>query len=435
MRLRAMVVAGVIATSGLVATPPAGAAEVGVLAVAGADGLTLVPTDGTRTAVVAGSASWAVSPSWSPDGQRIAYSTTTNPVAVGEVHTVARDGGDDRVLVRLPGQYVYDTTWSPDGERIAFSAQNSPTCWGCPPVSNVYVVGADGKGLAPVTVDGLSSEPAWSPDGSSLAYSGGSGIYVTDPSVPVPAKRISPLDVTARGPVWSPEGTRIAYTGSELTDGLSATPTIRVASADGSTTTVLDNETYGGLSWSPDSRSIVYEGAGGIFTVASDGSATRRLTASEEGYPDFSPTWSPGGELIAFFRWNGSGNDLWLVSPDGKDETHLGQGPWQPEPVWAPTPVVAPAGTQATRAEAQGAGSSSGSSVPQGRGHGGGPGRTSARVMAATAVPDGAGSSRMPLTGFEPGWAVLMGSAAAMAGLALVVVSRSGREYVSTPRG
>lgn len=59
-----------------------------------------------------------MSPTWSPDGQRIAFSSTRNRRL--ELFTMSADGSNQELLVQMPGAAAMDPRWSPDGSRIAF---------------------------------------------------------------------------------------------------------------------------------------------------------------------------------------------------------------------------------------------------------------------------------------------------------------------------
>ena len=65
-----------------------------------------------------------MSPSWSPDGSRMAFASTRNGRL--EVFTMHADGSNQDVLVSMPGASAMDPRWSPDGGRVAFVQVPAP---------------------------------------------------------------------------------------------------------------------------------------------------------------------------------------------------------------------------------------------------------------------------------------------------------------------
>jgi RTX calcium-binding nonapeptide repeat (4 copies)/WD40-like Beta Propeller Repeat len=115
------------------------------------------------------------------------------------------------------------------------------------------------------------------------------------------------------GPAWSPDGTWIAYTDS--TGGL------RVVAPDGS----RDGRIASGNrpAWSADGSHLAYDRGGSIYVARADGSGERRLAAGEQA------TWSPDGRWLSLVREGAA----YLVRTDGADELRLGPGAvtqWSP---------------------------------------------------------------------------------------------------------
>jgi Tol biopolymer transport system component len=160
----------------------------------------------------------------------------------------------------------------------------------------------------------------------------------------------------ARGPVFAPDGSRFAFYGT--VDGAE---TIIVAEADGrhpiavSTGVTIDDlamETP--VSWSPDSRSVVFGGLSGeqrqLFVARVDGSDSHAIGDPQLFRMD--PAWSPDGAWIAFHGFNPAEDaaageyrttaGLYLIRPDGRDQTLLVKGNGGDfiyrKPQWLPDP-------------------------------------------------------------------------------------------------
>jgi TolB protein len=102
--------------------------------------------DGSRRRVLRGGRHTDGSPAWSPDGEQIAF------VHDGHIAVMKADGENMRVLTRGPRKGAHPQ-WSPDGARILFTGDP----WG------IYLMNADGSGLAKVPIEGEAAGASWEP--------------------------------------------------------------------------------------------------------------------------------------------------------------------------------------------------------------------------------------------------------------------------------
>ena len=116
-------------------------------------------------------------PSWSPDGERIAFSSVrdghldANGWFTAEIYVMDADGKNQRRLTKNPFP-EWDPSWSPDGERIAFSSVRDghldANGWF---TAEIYVMDADGKNQRRLTNNDFDDRyPSWSPDGERIVF-------------------------------------------------------------------------------------------------------------------------------------------------------------------------------------------------------------------------------------------------------------------------
>lgn len=169
-------------------------------------------------------------PVWSPDGRRIAVMGGGRGGALG---VIPARGGRWRELARSRtlATGFESPTWMPDSRRLAFSIGS----WSVPPgldyPSGIYTVGLDGTDLRLVIPD--AERPAYSPDGTRLAYVLRGDVYVSRADGR-DARRVTGTPAEEDRPAWSPDGRRLAF--SRLLGDRSV---IVVARADGSSARVV----------------------------------------------------------------------------------------------------------------------------------------------------------------------------------------------------
>ncbi len=160
---------------------------------------------------------WAMQPAWSPDGERIAYTSDVGSEYPG-LFSMDTEGNRTRRLESLNhgAQAVEHPSWSPDGSKIAVA--NYVTGNG---IGQIYVLNlALGKWTEITDSKDGAYDPAWSPDGEWIAFTMRHGtahdVYV----VPTDATKWAgdhptPIQLTtdgaSRSPAWSPDGSKLAY--------------------------------------------------------------------------------------------------------------------------------------------------------------------------------------------------------------------------------
>ncbi len=355
--------------------------------------LFLVGVDGTDLRKLVDTGVNDYSPDWSPDGQEILFFAANWPSVRQDLYVIRADGTGLRQITATPRTVDEGGQWSSDGFRIVFQTDRDrnfeiysmkpdgsdvvrltndrggdywPDLW-MPPspearqqddhpiafvstrggAAQIYTMNADGSDPRRLTNERSDSYfPAWSPDGTQIAYY----VHLTWQSwalVVIQADGTGRRQVTegsgcavcAFGPYWSPDGKRIGFTiepDPRPTCEIKSTE-IGVVNADGTDCRRLTENTWTDLfcGWSPDGRSILYasnrEGRDQVYRADADHSNERRLT--ETGTTNHMPAWSPDGTKIAFVS-NRDGNDeIYVMNADGSNVARVTVNPahdWMP---------------------------------------------------------------------------------------------------------
>ncbi|HEV2073346.1 MAG TPA: hypothetical protein VGR29_06835 [Thermomicrobiales bacterium] len=315
-------------------------------------------TDLTRLTRFGEEGMLAQHPTWSPDGNRIAFGARDLSRAGLGIHLMDADGANLLQLTDAGDCNHFDffafhgPDWSPDGNHIAFAADLNRSC-GEP---DLYLADASGEDIAQLTSlaeQGHSSwMPDWAPDGTRLVFVSGPGGGIGDCYV-VSASGGEPMRFGEPGcqfPAWSPDGTMIATISR---DGLCLVPvdegkrTCPMSPTGGMPSGMLWNH-----AWSPDGTKILFEmlemPEGGVgesppSAVYVLDVATGKLTRIDTHVAfAVAPVWSADGSHIAFVARldDQPGTDLYIAAPDGGDlvrVTTVGDdGAFVADPAWDP---------------------------------------------------------------------------------------------------
>ena len=234
---------------------------------------------------------WGVTAS--PDGRSIAYraqapqTTQTGSEPTSDLY-VARPDGTAAVRITHSGRHDTEPAWSPDGKSLAYISLPAGTSGNF----SLHVVNPNGQGDRTL-VDGTTtlSIPAWSPDGKQIAYGSRNGldqeIAVVDASGGAP--HWLTFTKGANTAVWS--GNRIAFEGddAELRSTTIAGADVRVVAKNASSPAI-----------SPDGRHLAYlapgSGSTQVFVANADGSNSRDVS-SLSGLDAAHPAWGADGRL------------------------------------------------------------------------------------------------------------------------------------------
>jgi dipeptidyl aminopeptidase/acylaminoacyl peptidase len=244
---------------------------------------------------------------------RIALSSTRSGTANADIYAMNADGTGQTQLTTSPASDV-DPTWSPDGQRLAFTRIGFTSSKVDLP--HIWVMNADGSSQTQLTkAPKPDTYPAWSPDGTQIAFTRGhvnkpeqTNIFVMNADGSH-EKKLTNSPGFDGFPSWSPDGTKIAFTSDR--DG---NPEIYTMNADGSGQTRLTNNPADDAhpAWSPDGAWIAFisdrDGSFQLYKMPSTGvppgGVPQRLTSGlDQDYipvGEYAPTWSPDGTTIAY---------------------------------------------------------------------------------------------------------------------------------------
>lgn len=247
--------------------------------------LQVADADGFNPQTVVSSTEPIISPSWAPDGTKLAYVSFEKKKPVIFVQSLV--SGQRYVLANFKGNNSAPS-WSPDGKRLAIVLTYGAN-------SQVYIINADGTGLQQLTHSAaIDTEPVWSPDGKWVYFTsdrGGSPQIYRTPASGGDAQRVTFEGSYNVSPHFSPDGKSLAYIRQEQ-------GRFRVTLQDmasGQVQILSETSKDESPSFAPNGRMILYatsiNGRGTLAAVSADGRVKQRL--SETGGDVREPAWGP----------------------------------------------------------------------------------------------------------------------------------------------
>jgi hypothetical protein len=240
-----------------------------------------------------------------------------------DIYWMLPDGTGQAPLLKRAGADL-DPALSPDGSRVVFTGGSSTT-------SEIWVMGVDGSGLVQLTANSrVDQSPNWSPDGTQIVFAsnmdGGSDleIYVMNADGTGTPQRLTNNTNVDYLPDWSPDGARIAFSSNRISNA-----EIWVMDADGTDPVRLTQNAGTDYlpAWSPDGTRIAFSsnqtGNWDVIMMNADGTGQTNLTNASS--QDVAAAWSPDGTQLVFqsSRDQSPNYELYRMLPDGTSVVRL----------------------------------------------------------------------------------------------------------------
>jgi len=213
------------------------------------------------------------------------------------------------------GEEILSPTWSPDGARFAYTRFGAGTG-----TVQIQSVATGQRTIVSGTTTALNITPAFSPDGRLLAWArsgeDGTDVFVADVAQNCCVQRLTVGRYSDNlSPTFAPDGRRMAFVSTRA-----GTPQIYVMAADGTDQELLAPFDFGvtGSSnapeWSPDGASVVFHRdvsrAPQVFVLDVASRKVRQLTSAGRNED---PTWAPDGRHVAFVSDRSGRRQLWVI--------------------------------------------------------------------------------------------------------------------------
>jgi TolB protein len=254
-----------------------------------------------------------------------------------EIWVMDYDGANQHFLTSL---HTISLTprWSPDASRIAFTCFASASGVVSPQLC-MYSVDAN-KVVSFPRFRGTNSSPAWSPDGSQIIFSssmlGNPELFVTDASGGHP-KRLTFSNGASTSPAWNPKtGQTVVFVSDR-----GGIPKLFMMNADGTNSAELDVPDKGYLidpAWAPNGQLLAFswrrpEGNYDIYLM--DAATSKIVEITRDSGRNERPSWAPDGRHIVFESTRGGTRQIWTMLADGSQSHQLTMTGHNESPNWS----------------------------------------------------------------------------------------------------
>jgi Tol biopolymer transport system component len=254
-------------------------------------------------------------------------------------------------LLALNGAGPAEAAFPGSNGKIAFTSNRDVGA------GEIYTITPGGTATR-ITFSNRSSDPAYSPDGSRIAFvSTGNQIFVMNADGSG-RRRVTTTSTAKTEPTWSADGTQIAYVANSFDVDRQTDLEIWAINADGSGRRQLTKNSFPDSqpAWSPLGDKIAFVSARtgdtnrNVYVMNSDGSGQRSVTPNSppgcspncyQGHDD-NPAWSPDGSKIAYVHGgtiSGGGlPDIWTMDPNGANKRNVSNNDAVAftQPAWSP---------------------------------------------------------------------------------------------------
>lgn len=256
-----------------------------------------------------------------------------------EIWVMDYDGANQHPLTSLHSISL-TPRWSPDSSRIAFTCFASANGVVSPQIC-MYSMDA-GKVISFPRFHGTNSSPAWSPDGTQLIFSssmqGTPELYITDSNGGRP-KRVTfaATNAASTSPAWNPKtGQSVAFVSDR-----SGVPKLYLMNADGTNIQELDLPDKGYLidpAWSPNGQLLAFswrrpDGNYDIYIM--DPATLKILQITRDSGRNERPSWAPDGRHIVFESTRSGTRQIWTMLADGTQPHQLTNTGHNESPNWS----------------------------------------------------------------------------------------------------